>query len=113
MSGIASAETQVANTAWDAKLDVRHGPRVGSVPDCGDRFRIRLTHGLAAPRRYNFSLCRICGAAVVVADLGTLIMTAGKELLRLYRFNTMQAEHSAARAQPRPHLLTTAQMAKA
>jgi hypothetical protein len=59
----------------------------------GVRFRVKLAEGLENPRRCNCSLCRMRGAVVVTALLDDLEITAGRELLRLYQFNTMKAEH--------------------
>ncbi|HTW33251.1 MAG TPA: GFA family protein [Rhizomicrobium sp.] len=59
----------------------------------GVRFRVKLAEGLENPRRCNCSLCRMRGAVVVTALLDDLEITAGRELLKLYRFNTMKAEH--------------------
>ena len=61
---------------------------------CGAvRFTVKLAEGLEKPRRCNCSLCRMRGAVVVTAMLGDLHITAGEDLLRLYQFNTMTAEH--------------------
>ena len=61
---------------------------------CGAvRFTVKLAEGLDQPRRCNCSLCRMRGAVVVTAMLGDLHITAGEDLLRLYQFNTMIAEH--------------------
>lgn len=61
---------------------------------CGSvRFRVTLEHGLDQPRRCNCSLCRTRGAVVVSALLADFAVLEGAETLRLYRFNTMQAEH--------------------
>jgi hypothetical protein len=59
----------------------------------GVRFSVVLSEGLANPRRCNCSLCRMRGAVVVTARHGDLTLTAGEDLLCLYRFNTGKAEH--------------------
>jgi len=61
---------------------------------CGAvRFTVKLAEGLASPRRCNCSLCRMRGAVVVTAMHGNLTVTQGADVLRLYQFNTMTAEH--------------------
>jgi hypothetical protein len=61
---------------------------------CGTvRFTAKLAEGFAKPRRCNCSLCRMRGAVVVTAMLGDIKVTAGEDMLRLYQFNTMKAEH--------------------
>ncbi len=61
---------------------------------CGAvRFTVQLVDGLDKPRRCNCSLCRMRGAVVVSARVGDLTIESGADLLHLYRFNTMQAEH--------------------
>jgi len=61
---------------------------------CGTvRFTVKLTEGFDRPRRCNCSLCRMRGAVVVTARHGDLHVTSGQDQLRLYRFNTMKAEH--------------------
>jgi hypothetical protein len=59
----------------------------------GVHFRVKLVEGLEKPRRCNCSLCRMRGAVVVTALHGDLEVTQGRELLKLYQFNTMMAEH--------------------
>ena len=61
---------------------------------CGAvRFTVTLTDGLDKPRRCNCSLCRMRGAVVVSAAAGDLVVTHGRDVLRLYQFNTRTAEH--------------------
>lgn len=59
----------------------------------GVRFRVTLEEGLEKPRRCNCSLCRMRGGVVSSALLADFEVLQGQELLRLYQFNTMQAEH--------------------
>lgn len=59
----------------------------------GVRFTTRLANGLREPRRCDCSFCRMRGAVVVTAMHDDLVITAGKELLTLYQFGTMKAEH--------------------
>jgi len=61
---------------------------------CGAvRFQVRLTDGLNTARRCNCSYCSMRGAIAVTAALPDIAITAGKEMLTLYQFNTMQAKH--------------------
>lgn len=61
---------------------------------CGSvRFRVKLANGLATARRCTCSYCRMRGAVAVMAHLGDISFTCGEDLLSLYQFNTMQAEH--------------------
>ncbi|HXW85276.1 MAG TPA: GFA family protein [Candidatus Binataceae bacterium] len=61
---------------------------------CGAvKFTVKLAEGLERPRRCNCSLCRMRGAVVVTARRGDLRIASGQDQLRLYRFNTMKAEH--------------------
>jgi hypothetical protein len=61
---------------------------------CGAvRFTVTLADGQDNPRRCNCSLCRMRGAVVVSARAGDLTIESGADVLQLYRFNTMQAEH--------------------
>ena len=61
---------------------------------CGSiGFTVKLLEGLDKPRRCNCSFCRMRGAVVVTALVGDIAFTRGEDLLRLYQFNTMKAEH--------------------
>jgi hypothetical protein len=61
---------------------------------CGAvRFTVALAEGLEKPRRCNCSFCRMRGAVVVSALLDDLTITSGRDVLRLYQFNTRKAEH--------------------
>lgn len=59
----------------------------------GVTFSVELVEGLDAPRRCDCSYCRMRGAAVVSALADKLTINSGADLLSVYRFNTMQAEH--------------------
>jgi hypothetical protein len=59
----------------------------------GVRFTVLLTDGLNTARRCNCSYCRMRGAVAVSANLADITVTAGKELLTRYQFNTGQAQH--------------------
>lgn len=61
---------------------------------CGAvRFTVKLLDGLDKPRRCNCSFCRMRGAVVVSALVEDLTLLSGREVLSLYQFNTMAAEH--------------------
>lgn len=61
---------------------------------CGAvRFHVRLSIGLKTARRCDCSLCRMRGAVAVSAPLDGLEITAGKDKLSLYQFNTGTAKH--------------------
>jgi hypothetical protein len=61
---------------------------------CGAvQFTVRLADGLRTARRCTCSYCRMRGAIAVSADLDGVNVTAGRELLTLYQFNTNTAQH--------------------
>lgn len=72
-----------------------HGPsRLTGACHCGKvRFTVTLTDGLHTARRCTCSYCRMRGAVAVSADLDGLTVTAGKDALSTYEFNTMTAKH--------------------
>ena len=72
----------------DASKAVEGACHCGAV-----RFTVTLVEGLAQPRRCNCSFCRMRGAVVVSARREDLRITSGNDALRLYQFNTRQAEH--------------------
>lgn len=57
------------------------------------QFNVKLTNGLYSARRCNCSYCRMRGAIAVSAQLDSIDITSGKELLKTYQFNTMAAKH--------------------
>lgn len=60
---------------------------------CGAvRFEVELPEVLT-PSRCNCSICAKKGTAGVYVPLAALTVTAGKEVLRCYRFNTGVAQH--------------------
>jgi hypothetical protein len=59
----------------------------------GVQFSVRLTDGLRSARRCTCSYCRMRGAIAVSADLDGIDITQGRELLRLYQFNSNTAKH--------------------
>jgi hypothetical protein len=68
--------------------DVTGGCHCGGV-----RFKARLVDGLNTARRCTCSLCAKRGAIAVSAKVENFDIVQGAELLTLYRFNTMVAEH--------------------
>ena len=67
---------------------------VNGACHCGTvKFRARLVDGLKTARRCTCSFCRMRGAVAVSADINGLEITAGKDVLSLYQFNTKAAEH--------------------
>lgn len=59
----------------------------------GVRFQVTLSDGLHSARRCNCSYCRMRGAVAVSAELADLRILQGEDLLTVYRFNTMSAQH--------------------
>jgi hypothetical protein len=61
---------------------------------CGAvQFELTLPRGLEDPRRCNCSMCRKRGAIAASVALSGLKITKGEDMLTLYQFNTMTAEH--------------------
>lgn len=61
---------------------------------CGSvRFHVRLSDGLRTVRRCDCSFCRMRGAVVVSADVGSLTVLEGEAFLATYQFNTGKAKH--------------------
>jgi hypothetical protein len=52
-----------------------------------------LPHGIVDPRRCNCSICRRKGAIVASVPLSAIRIVKGREVLKLYQFNTMTAKH--------------------
>jgi len=59
----------------------------------GVQFTVKLSDGLRTARRCTCSYCRMRGAIAVSADLGSIDMTQGADLLTVYQFNTHTAKH--------------------
>jgi hypothetical protein len=57
------------------------------------QFDVSLPDGLVDPHRCDCSFCRMRGAITVGVPLTAIAVTAGKEKLSLYQFNTMAAKH--------------------
>ena len=61
---------------------------------CGTvQFTVTLKGGLASARRCTCSFCAMRGAVAVTARLDGVQITAGKDALTLYQFNTKAAQH--------------------
>jgi hypothetical protein len=72
----------------------KHIEEIGGQCHCGGvKFRVRLQDGLNTALRCNCSYCRMRGAVVVFARVGSLDILAGADLLTTYQFNTGTAKH--------------------
>lgn len=61
---------------------------------CGAvRFAATLSDGFNTIRRCTCSYCRMRGAVVVSAEMGSIRVLQGEKALTRYRFNTGSAEH--------------------
>lgn len=61
---------------------------------CGAvKFRVTLQDGLDKPVRCNCSMCRMKGATMVFAALGSIEVTEGEDSLSSYRFHSGVAQH--------------------
>ena len=61
---------------------------------CGAvELELRLPDGIVEPRRCNCSICRRKGAVVGSVPLQDLRVVKGQDVLRLYQFDTREAEH--------------------
>lgn len=61
---------------------------------CGAvRFETALTDGFATVRRCTCSYCRMRGAVGVSAEMGSLNVLQGADMLTSYRFNSGTAQH--------------------
>jgi hypothetical protein len=59
----------------------------------GVKFTVELTDGLSNPVRCNCSMCRMKGAVMVFAKLGSIAVTEGEALISTYQFHTKVAKH--------------------
>ena len=59
----------------------------------GVKFRVELLDGLDKVARCNCSMCRMKGAAMAFAKLGSIEVIEGEELLSTYEFHTKVAKH--------------------
>jgi hypothetical protein len=61
---------------------------------CGTvKYRVTLVDGLRKPVRCNCSMCRMKGAVMVFAALGSIAVTEGEDALSTYEFHTKVAKH--------------------
>jgi len=61
---------------------------------CGSvELEVSLPNGLVDPHRCECSMCRRRGAIVSPVLLDDIKIVKGKDILRLYQFNTMTAKH--------------------
>lgn len=54
---------------------------------------LTLPNGIENPRRCDCSICRRKGAMVASVDLSGIRIIEGKDMLKLYQFNTNTAKH--------------------
>ncbi|CZF79051.1 Glutathione-dependent formaldehyde-activating enzyme [Grimontia celer] len=59
----------------------------------GVELELSLPNGIDKPRRCDCSICRRKGAVVASVKLDGIKIVKGKELLKLYTFNTHTAKH--------------------
>lgn len=65
-----------------------------STCHCGAvELEIQLPEGIVDPRRCNCSICRRKGAIVASVPLAGLKVVKGENKLKLYQFDTREAEH--------------------
>lgn len=66
----------------------------GGQCHCGAvKFTVDLLDGLRKPARCNCTICRMRGAVMVFAKVGSLTVIEGQEQLTEYRFHTGTAKH--------------------
>lgn len=74
--------------------DTTINPTHKSSCHCGAvELEIQFPNGIADPRRCNCSICRRKGAVVGSVPLSGLKVVKGEDKLRLYQFDTKEAEH--------------------
>ena len=74
--------------------DTAINPIHKSTCHCGAvELEISLPDGIVDPRRCNCSICRRKGAIVGSVPLAGLKVISGEDKLRLYQFDTEEAEH--------------------
>ena len=59
----------------------------------GVKFTVELLDGLGKVARCNCSMCRMKGAVMAFARLGSITVTDGEDLLTTYQFHTNTAKH--------------------
>jgi hypothetical protein len=61
---------------------------------CGAvKFRVKLLDGLRKPVRCNCTMCRMKGAVMVFAPLGSITVIQGEDMLASYEFHSKVAKH--------------------
>lgn len=61
---------------------------------CGAvELELDLPQGIVDPRRCDCSLCRRRGAIVASVPLAAITIIRGQDVLKVYKFNTLAAEH--------------------
>ena len=69
------------------------GPHSGQC-HCGTvKFTVRLLDGLTKPIRCNCSICRMKGAVMVFASMGSIAVIEGEAQLSAYQFHSNVAKH--------------------
>ena len=74
-------------------IETTKGPKSGQCHCGGVKFTVRLLDGLRKPVRCNCTMCRMKGAVMVFAALGSIEVTEGEQLLSTYQFHTKVAKH--------------------
>ncbi len=59
----------------------------------GVKFTANLLDGLDKPVRCNCTMCGMKGAVMVFADLGSITVTEGEDILSTYQFHSNTAKH--------------------
>jgi hypothetical protein len=59
----------------------------------GVKFSVKLADGFDKPVRCNCTMCRMKGAVMVFAEVGSIAVTEGEDLLSTYQFHTNVAKH--------------------
>ena len=77
-----------SNLIIDTTLKQRASCHCGAI-----ELEIELPNGILDPRRCNCSICRRKGAIVASVPLSALKLTKGDEHLKLYQFDSFEAEH--------------------
>lgn len=68
-------------------------PTTGQCHCGGVKFKVSLIDGLDKPVRCNCTMCRMKGAVMVFAALGSIEVTEGEALLSTYQFHSNVAKH--------------------
>lgn len=69
-------------------------PKHRATCHCGSvELELDLPEGIVDPRRCDCSICRRKGAVVASVPLAGVKVVKGKDILKLYQFNTRTAKH--------------------